>query len=89
MRTEQKKKADRGGQTTLDGPAAPMEPGTDSTAGKAGPAEKAELGSDFARQFWEMDVDREAFRNYYLIQEHAARRLHWDLRLEKDRKSVV
>jgi len=52
-------------------------------APKKGPAEGAELSSDFARQFHEMEVDRDAFRNFYAIQEHAARRLHWDLRLER------
>jgi DNA ligase D-like protein (predicted 3'-phosphoesterase) len=58
--------------------------GGSGPAAKAEPAGGAELGSDFARQFWEMKVDAEAFRNYYVIHEHLSRRLHWDLRLEKD-----
>jgi bifunctional non-homologous end joining protein LigD len=53
-------------------------------AARTGPAGPAELGSDFARQFWEMKVDAEAFRNYYVIHEHLSRRPHWDLRLEKE-----
>ncbi|MEM4730032.1 MAG: DNA polymerase ligase N-terminal domain-containing protein [Thermoplasmata archaeon] len=43
-----------------------------------------ELSSDFAQRFREMEVDREAMRNYYVIHEHSSRRLHWDLRLERD-----
>ena len=58
--------------------------GPAGVAAKTGPAGPAELGSDFARRFWEMEVDREAFRNYYVIHEHLSRRLHWDLRLERD-----
>jgi DNA ligase D-like protein (predicted 3'-phosphoesterase) len=84
------KRAEKGRQTTLDDTGAPAEPRPDSTAAKTGPTGEArpagetELGSGFARQFWEMNVDKEAFRNYYMIHEHAARRLHWDLRLERD-----
>lgn len=84
------KRPEKGRQTTLDGPEAPSGPRTDHNyaragpSGEAGPADKAELGSDFARQFWEMKVDKEAFRNYYVVHEHLSRRLHWDLRLEQD-----
>ena len=74
------------GQTTLDGPGEPSGTTDTSPAAKAGPAgeARAELSSDFARRFWEMKVDAEAFRNFYVIHEHSSRRLHWDLRLEKD-----
>ncbi len=71
MPAKRREAAGKGRQATLDSPG-------------GGPAGEAELGSGFARQFWEMKVDREAFRNYYLIHEHRASRLHWDLRLEKD-----
>jgi len=65
-------------------PAMAAQAGPEGEAAMAGQAGESELGSDFARRFWEMDVDREQFRNYYLIHEHKARRLHWDLRLEHD-----
>lgn len=59
-------------------------PGQTGVAGAAsGAREGAELSPDFSRRFWEMEVDREAMRNYYVIHEHASRRLHWDLRLER------
>ena len=50
--------------------------------GPAGPP--FELSSDFADRFWKMEVDKEAMRNYYVVHEHQARRLHWDLRLEEN-----
>jgi DNA ligase D-like protein (predicted 3'-phosphoesterase) len=43
-----------------------------------------ELSSDFAERFWKIEVDNEAMKNCYLVHEHNSRRLHWDLRLEKD-----
>ena len=96
MEPKRKNAACKGRQATLDAPGGPQEtpsPAPTSKAGpagevepsgEAGPAGQSELGSDFARKFWEMDVDKEKFRNYYVIHEHKARRLHWDLRLEKD-----
>ncbi len=60
-------------------------PGELGAEGRGSPTrEGAELSSDFSRRFWEMEVDREAMRNYYVIHEHTSRRLHWDLRLERD-----
>ena len=79
------KKGDgRAGQTTLDETGALPEPAPAGTTIKAEPAGEEELSSDFARQFREMQVDKEAYRNFYVIHEHSSRRLHWDLRLEKD-----
>ena len=48
------------------------------------PERENELSSDFAERFWKMDVDKQAMRHLYLVHEHQARRLHWDLRLEDD-----
>jgi DNA ligase D-like protein (predicted 3'-phosphoesterase) len=84
MPSKQKNRPERARQTTLDAPGAAPEPTIAARAAEAGPPGEAELSSDFARQFWEMQVDREAFKNYYLVHEHESRRLHWDLRLEKD-----
>jgi len=58
--------------------------GPDSRETNGGPAgPPSELSTDFADRFWKMDVDKEAMRNYYIVHEHQARRLHWDLRLEE------
>ena len=96
MPPKRKGEAEKARQATLDAPAGPNEnpppsaiskagpAGDVEPSGEAGPAGESELGSDFARKFWELKVDKDEFRNYYVIHEHKARRLHWDLRLEKD-----
>lgn len=84
MPPKRKNGVGKGRQATLDAPGDPREKQPPAPISKAEPTDEAELGPDFARQFWEMEVDKEAFRNYYVIHEHKARRLHWDLRLEKD-----
>jgi len=59
--------------------------GSDGKDGdKKGGNSESELSSDFAERFWKMDVDKESMKNCYLVHEHSSRRLHWDLRLEKD-----
>jgi DNA ligase D-like protein (predicted 3'-phosphoesterase) len=72
--------------TTLNDFDTPAEPISErKSGGPAGPPSgDSELSSDFAQRFWKMDVDREAMKNAYLVHEHHARRLHWDLRLEEN-----
>lgn len=78
MPSRRKPTTGKGRQATLDAPGE----GPEKEEAKA--ERESELGSEFARRFREMEVDREAFRNFYVIHEHLSRRLHWDLRLEKD-----
>jgi DNA ligase D-like protein (predicted 3'-phosphoesterase) len=69
--------------TTLNNFDKDPKPVTDiKSGGPSGPP--SELSSDFADRFWNMEVDREAMKNAYVVHEHKARRLHWDLRLEEN-----
>jgi DNA ligase D-like protein (predicted 3'-phosphoesterase) len=60
-------------------------PDEDQSKGEnAAEKQESELASEFAERFWKMEVDKESMKNFYVIHEHNARRVHWDLRLEKD-----